>query len=86
MIKVKLLFSVPEVIEIFRNAGLTVKMHDFPEKFGDTVENIPVYAVMDPYTGEFVKLEDAFLQYVNNKRNEILNGSDRMEIYNIFRR
>ena len=66
MIKVKLLFSTPEAIQIFKNAGLEVGMRDFeiyfenPHGDGGRTETIPIMSVINPHTGAAEELEKVF--------------------------
>lgn len=92
MIKVKLLFSTPEAIQIFKNAGLQVGMRDFPIRFenphgdGGRTEQIPIMAVINPHTGVPEELEKVFKKYLDYKKSELFLKPENIEIYNLFER
>jgi hypothetical protein len=93
MIKVKILFTTTEAIQVFRNAGLKVEMCDFPVWFqdtkhpeGGTEETIPIMAVINPHTQQPEKLEEVFQRYLEAKKAELFLNPENLEIYNLFQR
>ena len=86
------MFSMAEVIAVFRNAGLTVEMHEFNIKFYDRTtetyveEQIPQMAVVNPFTGQYENLENAFNRYMELKKDDILIGTEKIQIYNLFKK
>lgn len=88
MIEIKLVFSTEDAIAIFRNAGLTVEMYDFPIWFKNSHEEepeiIPMWAVRNPYTNKIEKLKDFFNKYMEAKKKELFLTPEKLDIYNLF--
>ena len=89
MIEIKLVFSTEDAISIFRNAGLTVEIYDFPvwfgHSYGEKEEMIPMWAVRNPHNNKLEKLEDFFKKYMEAKKKELFLTPEKLDIYNLFK-
>lgn len=89
MIRAKILFSMDEAIQLFRNAGLKVDIVNVPTHFpthgsGEVIEDIPMWTVQNPFTNEPENLETCFQKFIESKKSELFLTPGKLEVYNIF--
>lgn len=91
MIKMEIIFTVEEAISLFREAGLTVEIRDLEYNFQlahriEYTESIPTWVVVNPYNSDFVPLDSIFRKYIELKQKELFLTSDKLKIYNLFKK
>lgn len=84
--KIELEFSTSEIRSIFEAVGLEVVIADFIVNFNNQSEKIPMYAVKNPHTGEYEKLQQMFEQFIQKRKPDLMTAPGKLEIFNLFKR
>ncbi len=89
MIKETITFTLDEAKQVFTEAGLTVERrmvsHTFqPSHRPEYTDEIPVWVVVNPHTGEAERLEDCFRKFIKQKKQQLFLTAEKLEIYSLF--
>ncbi len=90
MISVQLNFTPEQAAIPFREAGLNVELREMPVTFplhgsGEETVILNVWIVENPHNGKAVRLDSAFLSYIEQKKQDIfLHEDNKLNIFNLF--
>lgn len=89
--EIKLIFNSTDIVAMFRSVGIEPVMRPIKTWFADikhpdggTEEEIQVWTITDPSSGDVVRMDVFFKRYMEVKKKQLFLQPEKLEVYNII--